>query len=332
MFDPMDEEWWRCGADLAWWDSTLSRPPAWLPDPGEARAFLTRNRTRMLRAVGLALSYRTLTCGQAHQLDGGLPAHGESGLWMAMASLGLLDLGWPQRPDGRTALTPKHAPFTAVRLPLMRDLSHDLSRDWGFTPVELASIGPTPWKASRQADRHNLITTQAAIAARADGWTTAGEAWNRFQIQTGDAANRHANAGSDLALIGERLTVCVETTASVGRQLSEKMDRWDEQLAKPGMERTHVVWLEAGRGAGASALHANIARLSRDRPRHHAARARDWLDGRLVCSDGFAPEPGRAPDPSGWMRRDMRRIGGVLRFPDADRWRLPPRLEGLWLG
>lgn len=334
MFDPMDERWWRRGADLAWWDSALGLPPAWLPERDEARAFLERNRTRMLRAVGLLMSYRTLTTEQAHRFDKSLPASPEGGLWTAMAALGLIDLGWPTSPDGRIAVHPRKCPFMAVRVTRLRDVSADLRHGWGFTPVELASVGPTPWRGARQYDRHNLITTEIALTARAQGWTTAGEMWNRFQIVTGDDSeeNRHRNAGSDLALIGERVTVCVETCASVERELGEKMDRWDDQLAKAGMNHVHVVWLEAGRGENVGTIRRGIDRLCADRPRHHAGAARDWLDGRLACADGFAPAPGHAPDPSGWMRRDLRRIGSALGFPNADRWRLPPRLEGAWWG
>lgn len=328
MFDPFDDDNWRAGTMLAWHDSALSvRPPAWLPDPGQAERRLTGRRDRVLRALGLIHSHRTVETGQLHRLDPLLPARARSRLWLDMAACGLIDVGFPIDADGRARFHPATARFMAVRLPAHERIERRLDA-LGFTPVEIASIGPGPLRGRRQYDRHNLIAAELAVVARRDGWRTAGEAWGRFDRMTGspDAGQ----GGPDLELIGEHTLVCVELTASMNESFDGKVARWRRILQHPGMERTHVAWLSAGRPGDpvAGALRARVA----GEPRMHYADARVWPDRGVVFDDGFAPEPGHVGEPGDWMRYEMSRLGRLVGFDDAGSWRLPERLRGRWLG
>lgn len=329
LFDPLDEQWWAAGTQLAWWDSALANRPAWLPGEVDARRFLMRDRDRMLRVLGLAHSMRTVTTGQLHALDNGLPSKGTAGLYLSMASVGLLDLGFPIPVDGRIGVAPRFAPFTAVRLPAHRTLTPSDVIPYGLNPVEAASIGPAPWRGTRQYDRHNLICSQLAIVLRAQGYGTAGDGWGRFDLMTHDPLA--GRGGPDLELFGQHLT-CIELTASTNIQLEAKFRRWDRILAHDGMQDTHVVWLAAGRGDNTAIL-KRLTNGCTERARQHAADTRDWLQGNLTTHDGYTPQPPTThPDPGGWMHDTMRTLGQRLGFPNADNWRLTTRLEGRWLG
>lgn len=325
-FDPFDPTWWQAGTSLNWWDCRLAAPPAWLPDPTTARAWLDSHRGPALRMLGLTHSHRTLTTRQAHALDPGLPAGPRALAWLSLASLRLVDLGFPVRIDLGGGYSPRTAMFMAVRLPAHADIAPDLA-DLGFTPVETASLGPGPLRGMRQYDRHNLICASLAIHAREVGWLTCGEAWGRFDLLAHDPLMGHG--GPDLQLVdGSGQVVCVELTASANQSLEAKFRRWDRMLAHPGCQDTHVCWLDASPGM---VLETTLRRLCAGRPRQHAGRARDWMTA-IRCDDGWAPVPQGRPDPSGWMRMDMDRLGERLGLPGAGSWRLPPRLEGLWLG
>lgn len=328
MFNPFDDDNWRAGTMLAWHDTGLSsRPPAWLPDPETARARLEGRRDRVLRALGLIHSHRTMETGQLHRMDPLLPARARSLLWTDMAACKLIDLGFPIDADGGARFRPATAAFMAVRLPAHDRIERRLDA-MGFTPVEIASIGPGPLRGRRQYDRHNLIAVELAIIARQAGWRTAGEAWGRFDRMTGqpDAGQ----GGPDLELIGENTLVCVELTASMNETFAMKVARWRRILQLPGMEHTHVAWLSAGRPGDpvANALRARVA----DEPRMHYADARDWPRQGVTFEDGFTPEPGSMPEPDDWMRNEMSRLGRLVGFTDAGSWRLPERLHGRWLG
>lgn len=330
-FDPFDEQWWRGGEELNWWHSALAAPPKWLPDPEEARLFLTRNRLQLLHALTLIRSMRTIESGQLHSLDPLLPARPQSALYLSMAARRLIDMGFPTRIDGKATASPYTSGFTAFRLPRYKPIDRrDLIRDYGLNPVEVKTIGDGPLSAARQADRHNLITSMIAVRAREHGWMTAGEAWCRFDRITLDPLM--GGGGPDLAMIGEDMIVFIELTASTNRTLEGKFRRWDRVLDHPGCERMHVMWLEAGRGDNTGTIRNRLDGFCSDRPRQHSGCARDWQTGPLSGRDGFTPDPGRPASCEDWMRADLKRIGIMIGFPNANMWRLPERLEPAWIG
>lgn len=326
MFDPMDERWWASGAHLNWRDSTSPVRPRWMPGRDRALEALKTRAPAVLRALGLARSYRTCETGQLHMLDPTLPARPDAGLWAAMAGAGLVDLGFPVPVDGRAWTGPRSTPFMAVRLPIHADI-RPLLRPLGFTPVQTAALGTGALRGARQYDRHNLICTQLAVLGRPRGWMTCGEAWGRFDLICRDPLM--GRGGPDLQLVGSDMRVCVEMTASGHMELDGKMRRWDRALEHDSCMDTHVVWLDAARD---SPLLGQLERLCADRPRMHAATARDWLDGDWTCADGFGPAPGDPVEPDDWMRPVMADIGARVGLPAAGSWRLPERLRGVWLG
>lgn len=328
MFDPFDETWWRAGASLNWWDSEFAEPTGWMPDPDRALAWLRAHRTAAVCALALLRSYRTCETGQLHGLEPMLPAAPGAMLWRSMASLGLVDLGYPINVDGRGAWFGPNAPFTAVRIAQHHTIRGRLA-PLGLTPMETASIGPGTLRAQRQYDRHNLITTGMAVSARSAGWLTAGEGWCQFSRITGDGED--GEGGPDLALMGETDLVFVEMTASMGLTLESKFRKWDRILDHPAAGRIHVVWPAGGRGRGAAEIVRRLDGLCADRPRQHAADAAEWTRT-LACRDGFAPAPGRPRSPDRWGHRDMARLGAVYGMPAAGSWRLPERLSGRYWG
>ena len=326
MFNPFDDTWWRAGSQLNWWDSTLDTgAPSWLPTLGQAREFVMAHPDRLLRLLGLVHSYRTLETGQAHMLNPSLPSTARNRLVLSLAALRLVDLGFPVRVDGRTCCHPARSPFTALRLPAHRNIEPDLA-GLGFTPVEIACLGPGPLRGARQYDRHNLICASLAGKAREAGWLTCGETYGRFSLLTGDPLM--GKGGPDLQLVSEGLTVCVELTASANQNLEAKFRRWDRVLDHPRCANTHVVWLDAARG---ETLQPVLERLCADRPRMHAGRARDWMN-RISCPDGFTPQPGNPVKPVDWMGGVMEEIGRLVGLPGGGGWRRPQRLQAVWLG
>lgn len=173
MFDAFDESWWSAGSALNWWDSRVADPPAWLPDRERALAWLKRHAPVTGAALALIRSHRTCETSQLHELDPRLPAGPRSALWMMLAGMRLIDLGFPISVNGRGGWGPKSAGFMAVRLPVHHAIDPELRR-LGLTPVEIADIGPGPLRGQRQYDRHNLICTGLAIRARRDGWPPPG--------------------------------------------------------------------------------------------------------------------------------------------------------------
>lgn len=326
MFDPMSEKWWTAGAFLNWWDSTAPIRPDWMPDSEAALERLKTRRPLVLHALGLIRSYRTCETSQLHALDEKLPARPDAALYADMAGAGLIDVGFPIPVNGRPWTTPRRAPFMAVRLPVHAD-ARRIVRELGFTPVQAAALGTGVLRGARQYARHNLICTGLAVTARRYGWMTCGEAWGRFDLICRDPLM--GGGGPDLQLVGERMRVCVELTASGHMELDGKMRRWDRALAHDACADTHVVWLDAARD---STLLWQLERLTDTRPRMHAASAADWLDGHWECSDGFTPEPGGPVEPDDWMRPVMADIGAHLGLPMAGDYRLPERLRGVWLG
>ncbi|MBT1162737.1 hypothetical protein [Bifidobacterium sp. SO1] len=330
-FDPFDEQWWQGSEELNWWHSALASPPQWLPDPDEALAFLNRNRIQMLHALTLIRSMRTVESSQLHDLDRMLPARPQSALYLSMAAMRLIDMGFPARVDGRATSNPYTSGFTAFRLPRYRPVDRKrLAVEFGWNPMEIAGLGSGPLSAARQADRHNLITATIAVRARDAGWLTAGEAWCRFDRITLDPLM--GGGGPDLAMIGGDRIVFIELTASTNRTLEAKFRRWDRVLDHPGCERMHVVWLEAGRGDNTGTIRNRLRGFCEDRPRQHAGVARDWRTDDFACLDGFAPRSNHPVEPSGWVRDDLKQIGRMIGFPNAGSWRLPERFEDRWIG
>ena len=328
MFDAFDESWWSAGSALNWWDSHVADPPAWLPGREEALAWLERHAPVTGAALALIRSYRTCETSQLHELDPRLPADPRSTLWMMLAGMRLIDLGFPINVNGRGGWGPKNAGFMAVRLPVHHAIDPELRR-LGLTPAEIADIGPGPLRGQRQYDRHNLICTGLAVRARRDGWLTAGEAWCRFDRICDDPIMGHG--GPDLALIGEGLLVCVELTASTGQSLETKFRRWDRVLDHPACRNTHVLWLSAGRGDGNTGILERLDGLCAARPRQHAGDAASVMAGGFM-TDGWTPSPGIPVPLDGWTGHDMDRLGRVFGLPNAASWRLPERMRGHWHG
>lgn len=327
VFDPLDDQWWRAGAHLQWWDNDLE-PPRWLPDRRDAEPDLGKRLDLVIRACALTHSYRTITTRQLHDLDKRIPATPMSGFWLHMIAMGLVEPGFPINPDGLTRFSPTTAPFMAVRLPIHNPIDGILT-NLGASPTDLAAIGPGPLRGRRQYDRHNLIATSMALQARSQGWDTVGEAWCRFDLITGDPTA--GTGGPDLCLIGEHDLVFVELTASVNQNTPGKITRWKRMLQYERCQHAHVIWLAAGTGTNPirKPLDGMVAGL----PRMHAGDAKEWRDTG-TCDDGWHPDPGIPAARPDWMRADLERIGGMLGFdPDTVAgWRLPHRLEGRWLG
>lgn len=330
-FDPTDDEHWIAGSHLNWWESHISRPLDWMPDEREAHDWLTRHPYELLHAVGLLNSYRTMTTSQLHAFDPRLPANPAGRLWLDLAACRLVDLGWPIHADGSSRANNRTARFTALRLPSVHAIERDMRRFDLYTPVELASIGPHPWKGVRQYDRHNLIAVAIAINARRQGWRTSGENWGRFRYLTHDQTCLKPDGGPDVQLIGEHDLICVELTNSLTQDIGKKIHDWSLTLARDDMRHCHVVWASAGRGPNAGYMLNALRRDTAGFARQHVIQAADWVHDAIRIGD-WTPKPGRPQDAAGWMYRDIADIGRVLGFEDADRWRLPPRLEGLWLG
>lgn len=319
----MDERWWHGDSTLTWFVPGMGPAPDWAPDPTEAWQRLERRRPLVLAALALTAAYRTATTRQLHALDPRLPARGNANLWLDLHAAHLIDLGFPLTGGTRMRATPTTAPFTAVRITIMRAINRLVDR-LDPTPVERLMLPPGTLRGQRQAARHNLIATQLAVTARHDGWLTAGEAWCAFRRITG--VKNDGDGGPDLAIIGDTVVLFIELTASTNMQLEKKFTRWDQRLARDHMGFAHVVWLDAGHGPNRGILR-RLEHAVADRPRMHAGVAVDWLE--------HIPQPwtpGHPEPPDGWMHRDMRRIGRQLGFPNAGAWRLPARLEGQWAG
>lgn len=316
-FDPLDDMWWRMGATLNWWDSTLGHPPAWMPDQSEARERLSHRRPLLLRALALIHEHRTATTGQLNQLDPRLPARPDSRFWLDMLAARLIDYGYPFKPDGRTACTPRTIPWMAVRLPTHTQIEPVLEA-MGLNPVQIASLGPGPLRGARQYDRHNLICTDLSVRARQAGWHTLGEAYGRFTLLTGDMMA--GNGGPDLILMGEQVRVCVELTASANMALESKFRRWDRILAHDTCAATHVVWVNAAR---TGSLLTTLDAYCQSRGRQHAADISQWRE-HWTCTDGWQPQPGnpRPADPQ-WCRATLTRMAAMFGIPSLEDWNLP---------
>ena len=182
-------------------------------------------------------------------------------------------------------------------------------RRLGFTPVDIASLGPGPLRGARQYDRHNLICVSLALTARKAGWRTWGEAYGRFSLMTGDPLM--GSGGPDLMLQGETGWCAVELTASAGQTLEEKFRRWDRVLAHPGCPPMDVLWLDASRD---HTLLDPLKGLASARPRQHAGSAAVWRDT-LACDDGFHKPAGTPPPPAGLDARQFRPAGRAGRLP-----------------
>jgi hypothetical protein len=327
-FNPLEDRWWRAGAWLNWWDSTVDGygDVPWVPSRRDALDTFARDKGRILHALGLVWSYRTVETGQLHALADELPAEAWRAPYPAMFRLGLADLGFPVQVSGVPRVGVRSAPFTALRLPVYTtDLRRALAR-LGCNPVEIASIGgDNRLRGRRQFDRHNLISTALAVAARRRGWLTCGEAWGSFAMLTGDPTR--GAGGPDLQLVGSDMRVCVETTASGHQSLQGKIERWDRILALDSCRDVHVLWLDCARDS----LMAQVEGLIAGHARMHAARASDFLDT-FACSDGWEPTAGTPVEPVPWMRVTMRDIGSRLGLDAAGSYRLPPALRGMWLG
>lgn len=321
MFDPSDDKYWAMGSQLNWWDSTLGYRPAWLTDPTQARQRLQRRLPLVLRALALIHEHRTVETSQLHALDPQLPANPRALIYMDMASMGLVDVGYPLSITGRASSTPGYTPFTAWRLPIHTTIEPVLDQ-LGCTPMQTAAIGPGPLRGARQYDRHNLMCATLSITARQHGWRTVGELYGRFSLLTGDPLAGHG--GPDVTLIGEHLRVCVELTASANFSLTGKFARWDRMLAYEACADTHVVWVNAAR---TDSLLTQLEGLCRERARHHAADWRVWRD-RLETVDGFTPSPGapRRAD-GGWAAGELARMVSAFGLDGLDGWRIPAMLD-----
>ena len=321
QFDPMDDRWWTAGSSLNWWDSTSPVRPAWVPGHDESVAALRRDLKLVLATLRQVHQYRTVDTGSLAMLDPGLPANPASLLYARMVGAGILELGLPIPTGGKAVGNPKYSPFAALRLPAHRRLETPLLR-LGFTPVDIASLGPGPLRGARQYDRHNLICVSLALTARRAGWRTWGEAYGRFSLMTGDPLM--GSGGPDLMLQGETGWCAVELTASAGQTLEEKFRRWDRVLAHPGCPPMDVLWLDASRD---HTLLDPLKGLAAARPRQHAGSAAAWRDT-LACDDGFRMDLGTPPPPPDWMRSNVERLAALVGFPDASGWRIPPRING----
>lgn len=332
MFDPFDDRWWMAGSSLNWISAALPYRPQWMPRDGMMERLKAR-RGLVLSAIRLCAGYRTVETGQAHLLDPRLPASPKSAFWLDMLGAGFCEPGFPIAVDGRQAASPYSAPWMAIRLPSHEDVMPRLAGALDLTPPELATLAPCrapgskDWRpnlrGTRQYDRHNLICTDLAVARSREGWRMLGEAWGRFDLICHDPLM--GQGGPDLELIGEKETVCIELTASMGQSLEGKFDRWARVLRHPGVERVHVVWLAAARTV--DGIPERLAALSAQRARQHWAVAEDWR-AKPVCADGFAPSAGTPPEPYDWMRADMDRVGEAVGLPDAGSWARPRVLMG----
>lgn len=321
QFDPLDDRWWTAGSSLNWWDSTSPVRPAWVPDRSQGVDYVRRNRRAVLAVLTQVHQYRTVDTAALAALDPDLPDRTDATLYRHMVAAGILEAGLPIPTGGKALGTPRSAPFVALRLPAHKRLETPLRR-LGFTPVDIASLGPGPLRGARQYDRHNLICVSLALTARKAGWHTWGEAYGRFSLMTGDPLM--GSGGPDLMLQGETGWCAVELTASAGQTLEEKFRRWDRVLAHPGCPPMDVLWLDASRD---HTLLDPLKGLASARPRQHAGSAAVWRDT-LTCDDGFHMEPGTPPPPPDWMRGNFDRLAALVGFPDASGWRIPPRING----
>lgn len=324
MFNPCDEQWWQGSEELNWWHSALAASPRWLPSMEESQQFLTANNHKLLQALTLIRSMRTVESSQLHEFNPLLPARPQSTLYLSMAAQRLIDMGFPARVDGKATSNPYTSGFTAFRLPRYKPIQRKQLLTYGLNPVEIMSIGNGPLSAARQADRHNLIAMNITVLAKQAGWLTAGEAWCRFDQITLDPLM--GGGGPDAAFIGETGITFLELTASTNQGLEKKFQRWDRVLAYPGCERMHVLWLEAGR-RDPGTIRNKLTNLCKERPRQHADTITDWTPNRITWM-----QPGTPVNPSGWVHDDLEQIGNMLGFDHAGSWRLPHRLEGEWVG
>lgn len=314
-FNPFDSKLWQAGSSLNWWDSALNPdPPFYASERSEAERRFTAHMETYVALLRLIHQYRTATTNQLHDLDPRAPQRADALTWMDLLALGLIDVGYPINVGGGQAVTPRYAPFMAVRLPKHRRIERDL-RQLGVPPMWMASFAPGSLRGMRQYDRHNLICTRLAIAANDKGYATLGEAWGRFDLICHDKAM--GMGGPDLIVFSQTID-CVELTASANQALQAKFDRWARVLAHPGCERVHVTWLAADPDDG---LLSPLTGLSATYPRMHAGLARDWADT-LRAGDGHGPH-GTAPAQPGWMRGDMDRVARAMGFASSAGWRMP---------
>lgn len=337
-YDPLDPAHWPMGTDMAWWDSDSQLAdglrPFWATD--ETTALARLRPKAVLTALGLIHSHRTATTEQLHRLAPMLPAGPSALLWRDMAGLGLVDLGFEPSASGRWAASPTTAPVMGVRLPF-RDITERLER-LGMTPVEIASLGPTPLRGARQYTRHNLICTEFSCRFRAAGYATLGEAWGRFDLMFDDPSA--GRGGPDLEIIRpDGLIVAVEATASA-TGLADKAARWVRLLDSHPDAGVAVVWLDCARDNQRFHVAGALKQVPGASGRMRLARARDWMDGSLGALSGGGtiddlPGVGFArADPSRWMRRAAGVIaaGFGLDAAAAEDWPLPDRLEGFFAG
>lgn len=329
VFNPFDNTWWKAGTQLNWWEHDPTLPqPAWVPDPIWACDWLTQPRRRQLTLTTLAVihSQRTIETQQLHRFAPYSPQNANSMLYRAMYAANLIDLGYPlSTPTGRVSTNPDSAPWMAVRLPRRTDITSMLTR-LGYTPIEILSLGPTPLRGRRQYDRHNLITNETAISARQHGWLVYGEAWGRFDMLTHDPLISKPGGGPDCQLVGETMTVCVETTASMNNGFQQdKIHQWERILHHPNSSRLHVVWLDADRD---HMLVKQLEYLTGSEPRQHAATVEEF-NTTFTTRDGWTAQPGHPQQPTDWMQPVLQDVAArLMTGGDSTGWRLPPRLRG----
>lgn len=330
-FDPTDPQWFPMDTEFAWWDSTHTETPPWFTTPGTAVRRLTHD-TRWLRTLALTHSYRTITTDQLHRLDTGLPARPDALLYRDLATMRLVDLGWPKTVNGRWQATPNTARLMALRLPKFHDITGTLTT-LGVDPFTIGRLGPRPLRGIRQYDRHNLICTELACRFHARGTRTLGEAWGRFDMLFHDP--QAGRGGPDLNILrGDGLVICVEATAST-TGIRDKINRWNHLLDLHPRAGIIVCWLDCAPVSQRSNIHGALTRIPNTTGRMKLADARQWLHDPQALglfSDGTTaaglPWDGpRRIDPHMGLRNlvtDTIRQYGL----DASQWTLRPPLTG----
>lgn len=319
--NPFDMRFWQAGSQLAWWDSKLADPPRWLPSREEAQAYIEAHKVDMWHLLRLLVAFRTMETGQIHALVPRLPASKHGKLYLCAARLGFCDLGFPIRVDGTGRVNPFLADFTALRLPKSERIEKQV-KALGFSPMHMQALGPFPLRGTRQYDRHNLIATHLAVAAKQRGFSVAGEAWGRFDLMTGIAGT--GGGGPDLEMIDETQILCVELTASV-TMIDEKIRVWEHNLLLPNMEHVHVLWLCAGFTPDIQTVMEH--KIGDNKPRMHVADAREFAQT-FTTSDGtvFSCTPQQV-DAYDWVRANFARLGSRFGLDNMGEWSIPQGLR-----
>ncbi|MCZ4326727.1 hypothetical protein [Brachybacterium paraconglomeratum] len=303
------------------------------PEGSEYNAVQDSFRLERLAMLGALDQWRTATVEQIASMVGIAPRTVlHSRVAGALLGSGLADYGIPVAELARSRRL--RVPHLPVFRPGLTKQFEKLVRPQVSYAELVAVTGGREFSASRQFDRHNILSTELGLRAAEflpGVAAVIGEKLSRADlIFPGLAASQ---AGGDLTIVrDDGLRIVVELTASVSDRFRDKVDRWARLLQRYDLDSSGVVvlFVEAAKpdesARSASVLAQITKQVSRAASSHPGAEGRSAADrmfvaswsqlfpGPHMASDAFLPL--RASCPAGpptrggvssrrWVQRDL---------------------------